>query len=60
MEKIKVRFPNESSFVDVVINSITEFRKESVFGDDVFGYWKGNYVSIYKPDYLRLKEKTTI
>lgn len=45
MEKVLVRFPNESFFVEIDVN-ISDFIPEKVFENEVFGWYKGLYVSI--------------
>lgn len=47
MTKVKMRFPNESYFDDVTIN-MDEFKPEKMFKDEIFGWYKGVYVSISK------------
>jgi hypothetical protein len=48
-EKTKqmVRFPNESFPIEINFN-IEDFHPEKDFGDEVFGYWNGVYISIKK------------
>ena len=48
-EKTKhmVRFPNESLPIEIDFN-IDDFQPEKDFGDEVFGYWNGVYISIKK------------
>ncbi len=45
--QVKMRFPNESSFhiVEIFMN---EFERVNEFEDEIFGWWKGTYVSISK------------
>lgn len=47
MTKVKMRFPNESCFEDVIIN-MSEFKPENEFDTEVFGWYKNTYVSISK------------
>ncbi len=47
MTKVKMRFPNESYFEDVIIN-MGEFKPENEFDTEVFGWYKNTYVSISK------------
>lgn len=47
MTKVKMRFPNESYFEDVIIN-MNDFKPENEFQDEVFGWYKNTYVSISK------------
>jgi len=42
-----VRFPNESLPIEIDFN-IDDFQPEKDFGDEVFGYWNGVYISIKK------------
>jgi hypothetical protein len=42
-----VRFPNESFPIEINFN-IEDFHPEKDFGDEVFGYWNGVYISIKK------------
>jgi hypothetical protein len=42
-----VRFPNESTPVEIDLD-INDFRPEKDFGDEVFGYWRGVYISVKK------------
>jgi hypothetical protein len=45
--QVKMRFPNESSFhiVEIFMN---EFEPVNEFENEIFGWWKGTYVSISK------------
>ena len=45
--KQMVRFPNESTPVEIDLD-INEFQLEKDFGDEVFGYWRGVYISVKK------------
>jgi len=45
--KQMVRFPNESTPVEIDLD-INDFRPEKDFGDEVFGYWRGVYISVKK------------
>lgn len=47
MTKVRIRFPNESCFDTIMIN-MDEFKTEQVFKDEIFGWYKGAYVSISK------------
>lgn len=40
-----MRFPNESFFVEMTIN-MGDFTPEKTFENEVFGWYKGVYVSI--------------
>ena len=42
-----VRFPNESLPIDIDFN-MDDFQPEKDFGDEVFGYWNGFYISVKK------------
>lgn len=48
-EKTKqmVRFPNESIPFEIELD-MDEFHLEKDFGDEIFGYWRGVYISIKK------------
>ena len=45
--KVKMRFPNESHYDDVLIN-MGDFKPDKEFKDEIFGWWKNTYVSISK------------
>ena len=45
--KQMVRFPNESTPVEIDLD-INDFRPEKDFGDEVFGHWRGVYISVKK------------
>ena len=45
--KRMVRFPNESLPIEIDFN-IDDFQPEKDFGDEVFGYWNGVYISVKK------------
>jgi hypothetical protein len=47
MTKVKMRFPNESNFEDVVID-MKHFEPVNHFNDEVFGWYKGTYISLKK------------
>lgn len=53
-EKVHIRFPNESYYDEVKNFNINDFKAEQIFAGDVFGWWKGTYVSIMREDYDRL------
>ena len=44
-EKKLIRFPNESEFIEMEIN-MDEFDKVSEFQYEMFGWYKGMYISI--------------
>ena len=46
-KKVKVRFPNEC-FLDEMEIDMDEFKAEREFNDQVFGWYKGIYISIEK------------
>ena len=48
-EKTKqmVRFPNESTPIEIELD-INDFQPEKDFEDEVFGYWRGVYISVKK------------
>lgn len=50
MGRVRVRFPNESTYVPVVIEW-SHWRESKVYHDEVFGYYKGTYLAILKKDY---------
>jgi hypothetical protein len=45
MEKKLVRFPNESEFIEMEIN-MDEFDNDKTFEQEMFGWYKGIYISI--------------
>ena len=45
MKKVLMRFPNESFFIEFDIN-MGDFTPEKEFETEVFGWYKGVYVSI--------------
>lgn len=46
-EKRLVRFPNESEFIEIEM-IIDEFNMVTEFEDQMFGWYKGTYISIKK------------
>ena len=44
-EKRLVRFPNESEFIEIEM-IIDEFNMVTEFEDQMFGWYKGTYISI--------------
>ena len=44
---LQVRFPNESEYFEVKID-IDLFNRTKEFEDEVFGWYKGNYICIKK------------
>lgn len=47
MKKVKMRFPNESFFVDVEID-MDNFKPQQEFDTEIFGWYGDIYVSIKK------------
>ncbi len=47
MKKVKMRFPNESFFIEIEIN-MDDFAPEQEFADEIFGWYGELYVSILK------------
>jgi hypothetical protein len=45
MEKKLVRFPNESSFIEIELD-MNEFVKDYVSTNETFGWYKNMYISI--------------
>jgi hypothetical protein len=45
IEKKLVRFPNESEFIEMEIN-MDEFDNDKTFEQEMFGWYKGIYISI--------------
>ncbi len=48
---MKVRFPNESTSIDVIDFNMNEFKEDKVFEKEVFGWWKDTYVSVDRIEY---------
>jgi hypothetical protein len=46
-KKVKVRFPNECFFDDMEIN-MDDFKPNTEFDDEVFGWYGDIYISIKK------------
>jgi hypothetical protein len=44
-EKRLVRFPNESEFLEIEIE-MDDFNMVTIFQDEMFGWYKGMYISI--------------
>jgi hypothetical protein len=42
-----VRFPNESNPFEIKLD-MDEFHPEKDFGDELFGVWRGVYISVKK------------
>lgn len=57
--KIKVRFPNESYFVEINNFNGNKFKPKSIFKDEVFGKYFGMTISVPRDEYeLKLKKKS--
>ena len=54
-EKIKIRYPNDDSYVDVYINEIS-FIRQKIMGNLVFGYCNSDYVAMSINDYNKYKD----
>jgi len=54
--KVIVRFPNESDFQEISIED-NAFIAETLFDDEVFGWYNKTYISIKRDDYDKLKKK---
>ena len=52
MTKLKIRFPNESFFEELLIN-LDEFQPVNEFEEEVFGWYNETYISIKKDDSYR-------
>ena len=52
MTKLKIRFPNESFFEELLIN-LDEFQPVNEFNEEIFGWYKNTYISIKKDDCYR-------
>ena len=52
MKKLKIRFPNESFFEEILIN-LDEFQPVNEFDEEIFGWYKNTYISIKKDDSYR-------
>ena len=52
MKKLKIRFPNESFFEELLIN-LDEFQPVNEFNEEIFGWYKNTYISIKKDDCYR-------
>jgi hypothetical protein len=47
----KVRFPNESYYIDILDFNWDEFKEEKIFEDIVFGWYGDIYISMPKDCY---------
>lgn len=52
MTKLKIRFPNESFFEELLIN-LDEFQPVKEFDEEIFGWYKTVYISIKKDESYR-------
>ena len=52
MTKLKIRFPNEIFFEELLIN-LDEFQSVKEFNEEIFGWYKTVYISIKKDDSYR-------
>jgi hypothetical protein len=52
MTKLKIRFPNESFFEELLIN-LDEFQPVKEFNEEIFGWYNNTYISIKKDDCYR-------
>ena len=55
MDKMLVRFPNESYAVEAPHFKWRDFQVTSVHKDEVFGHWRGGLVAIPREAFERLK-----
>lgn len=55
---VHVRFPNDSSHIEVTTFKFEDFKMTNVFDDEVFGWWGNTHVAIYRTDYERLKTES--
>jgi hypothetical protein len=52
MKKLKIRFPNECFFEEILLN-LDEFQPVNEFEEEVFGWYNETYISIKKDDSYR-------
>lgn len=52
MKKLKIRFPNECFFEELLIN-LDEFQPVNEFDEEVFGWYNNTYISIKKDESYR-------
>jgi hypothetical protein len=45
---VKVRFPNESTWIEMVNFNWWEFIVDKEFHDEIFGWYHGSYVAVVK------------
>jgi hypothetical protein len=45
---VKVRFPNESTWTEMVNFDWSEFKMDKEFDDEIFGWYLGAYIAIVK------------
>jgi len=55
MDKMLVRFPNESYPVEAPHFKWRDFQVTSIHQDEVFGHWRGELVAIPREAFERLK-----
>ena len=53
----KVRFPNESYYIDIPNFKWSDFKVSKIFEDSVFGWFGDIYVNIKRDDYNNSLEK---
>mgnify|MGYP001064760327 CR=1 FL=1 len=46
--KVRVRFPNESEYVEINNFDWDDFRVDKDFGKTMFGWYNGTYVEVIK------------
>lgn len=45
---VRVRFPNESTWIEMINFDWGEFKMEKEFDDEIFGWYVDTYVAIVK------------
>ena len=60
MDKMLVRFPNESYPVEVPGFRLEDFNVTIIMQDEVFGKWKGIYIAIPRVAFERIKPQPDI
>jgi hypothetical protein len=56
---MKVRFPNESEYVDTAHFKMSAFTLDKEFSDVVFGWYGDIYIEINKEDYEAALDTTS-
>ena len=56
---MKVRFPNESEYVDTANFKMSDFTLDKEFSDVVFGWYGDIYIEINKEDYEAALDTTS-